>query len=188
MTNIDDIISPSEKGNHNSYLPYADSQPKRVPVNNILLQRMPPLVNEEGINLEFQTFFDDLVKNVHEMFKDSTSFGLHMMSDQVLDVAEFHSIILAAWDKHLQEFRNTSIYARGVDIELNMERFEDIYRNLIGGFNIMTYILTVADDEFNSNKRITYFKKCCTELLFTYSQSDGFVVISRIQPFKELSE
>ena len=73
---------------------------------------------------------------------------------------------------------------RGVDIELNLNRFKQVHRNLIGGFLVITYKLTDCDfdcielDEFE-------FEQKYSEILFTYKQNK-FVVLSNLTPFKSV--
>lgn len=180
---IDDIIG----GNRvQSVTPYADSQPDRIPISNQKLTRMPPLVTPEGINPEFQKFFDEIVNAI----STQKYYLLYPIMEHTMSNDDLNQAIENSWDSHWFEFYNSDVNSRGLDIELNMDRFKDLHRNLIGGFNIMTYHLNVKRDEFSpvgKDINISELVKASTELLFTYKPDKGFRIISRIQPFTKES-
>jgi hypothetical protein len=166
--------------------PYNDTQPERIFITNPSLQRMPPLAGLEGILPEFQKFFDSVVEGVIEFIESGKSSKLYLLSDKALSSSEFEALLQKHWKKHSEEYANTVMFCRGFDVELNMERFhQDIHRNMLGGLNVMTYTLSVDDDEFSENDKVTGLKKSNTELLFTYRPfTEEFLIISKFSPFK----
>ena len=164
--------------------PYNDSQPERVFITNPHLQRMPPLASIEGVLPEFQEFFDNVVESIIAFMENQDSSKLYILSDGAVRVDEFGALLKKNWGEHCIEFKDTPLYRRGFDVELNMSRFqEDIHRNLIGGFHVMTYTLAVKNDEFEEEGKVTECKKSTTELLFTYRAPGEFVLISKFSPF-----
>ena len=167
-----------------SHTPYADSQPDKLNLTNKRLTRMPPLATPDGINTEFQEFFDKIVAAI----LSQKYYDLHTLSDMSLSEADFNHIIEENWDNHWMSFYMCKPESRGLDIELNMDRFQDIHRNMVGGFNIMTYHLAVKPDEFSDGKNITELTVSSTELLFTYKLGSGFQIITTIKPFTNKDE
>lgn len=169
-------------GNKSSVPPYANDQPGQLNMQHQTLQRFPALATAEGINPDFQQFFDSIVNAITQQ----RYFELFQLSDNAISEQSFSALIENNWDNHWMEFYMSNPVARGLDIELNMDRFKELHRNIIGGFNIMTYHLNVKHDEFQpegTNTQVTEFVKASTELLFTYKYAKGFELISRIQPF-----
>lgn len=165
--------------------PYADSQQSHVVLPSKVIDRMPPLVSETGINPEFQKFYEDLVlaiagdKPDYQIYIDR----LYELTDKSIDIESFAALIQSQWSSHWDSFRydSRSTNSKGIDIELNMDRFQNVHRNLIGGFNIITYHTIVSIDEFSGN-RTSKVVQAHTELLFTY-KDDKFVLLVQLTPF-----
>lgn len=168
--------------------PYADSQPSHIILPSEVIDRMPPLVSEEGINPEFQKFYEELVLAIAE---DKPHYQIHVdklyeLTNTDIDIDSFSALIESQWGAHWYEFRNDSksINSRGIDIELNMNRFQEIHRNLIGGFNIITYHTIINRDEF-TGYHIPKIVRAHTELLFTY-KNNKFVLLPQFSPFVQV--
>lgn len=157
--------------------PYEDSQPERVTIVSDKICRIPPLVNEYGINPKFQTFYENLVDAILS-FNYS---ALYKMTDQLISAEEFEALCKVNWSNHFSKWRLAVPRCRSIDIELNLERFQSLHRNLIGGFNIMTMHLTETQDEF-SDRKVTTLKLAHTELLFRYVHNE-FKIVTYINPF-----
>ena len=165
--------------------PYEDSQPQHIQISPNLknrIERIPMIVDPATgeVTKEFQEFYDKVVDAI------STSpmwFDLYDISDQTLDEDEFRHLFDCKCNKVWTQFENTRYAAKGLDIELNLSRFQQIHRNLIGGFYVIIYmiedILTDIDE-----RRVTTLKQYKTEILFTY-KNDRFKVLSVLSPFVE---
>lgn len=157
--------------------PYEDSQPERVPTVSSKICRIPPLVDENGINPKFQTFYEKLVDAI--LFFDYSA--LYSISDQLISAKEFEALCTVNWSNHFSAWLLAVPRCRSIDIELNLERFQNLHRNLVGGFNIMTMHLTETQDEF-SDRKVTTLKLAHTELLFKYVHNE-FKIVTHINPF-----
>lgn len=163
-------------------LPYANSQPNfklKENKKSYLIHRMPPLADTNGINKEFQKFYDDIV----DAF--STDFDkLYEISDKVLNKDDFHKIIVDIFITNLDEISeisNNNDNAFNFDIELDMNEFQNNFRNIIGSFNIMYYVIRRKVNEF-TNEQSTTFTKYITKIYFTYKNNE-FKIISYFKPF-----
>lgn len=162
--------------------PYEDSQPKRVSMFNKSIERIPHIVNPATgeITDEFQTFYNAIVDSVLNL----TWHNLYAISDKFLPSSDFISLISAVigpvWDKLLL----TKPEGRGIDIELNLGRFESTHRNIVGGFYVNAYRLEESKNDLNEYSG-TSFKQYRTELLFTY-RDGSFQIITCFQPFVEV--
>lgn len=166
-------------------LPYANSQPEHIHIYNQEIERIPMIVNPDTgqVTDQFQQFYD---KIVHALTIDKQWEQLYELTDTSLSADEFNSMlkgvgIADTWDR----FWNTSDSSRGVDIELNLGRFQSQYRNLIGGFLVMIYMIASNDNDL-CNYPVLELKRYTTEILFTYSNGQ-FKVLSTIKPFTQLS-
>lgn len=163
-------------------LPYANSQPDiklKENKQSYLIHRMPPLADINGINKEFQKFYDDIV----DAF--TTDFDkLYEISDKVLNKDDFHKIMVDIFIKSSNEVAamiegNDNAY--NFDIELDMNEFQNNFRNIIGSFNIMYYVVEPKLNEF-TNEQSTTFTKYITKIYFTYKNNE-FKIISYFKPF-----
>lgn len=174
MYDIESVISP-----------YADSQPNHIILPSKLLDRMPALVSESGINPRFQSFFERLVIAVAgDKINCSVDVSrLFELTDKNVSLEDFSTMIDDAWCSHFSAMKssNSSYMQTGIDIELNMDRFQEIHRNLIGGFNIITYHIDMNTDEF-TGALVQKLTKAHTELLFTY-KNDEFLLLPCFSAF-----
>lgn len=166
-------------------LPYADCQPNHIILPSTLLDRMPALVSESGINPRFQSFFERLVIAVAG---DKINYSVDVsklfeLTDKNVSLKEFSTMIDDAWSSHFSAMKssNSSLMQTGIDIELNMDRFQEIHRNLIGGFNVITYHIDMNTDEF-TGALVPKLTKAHTELLFTYKNNE-FVLLPCFSAF-----
>ena len=162
-------------------LPYADCQPKYLNLPSKLLDRMPALVSESGINPKFQSFFERLVIAVasDKVNYDVDVNKLFELTDKDISIENFSTMIDDAWNSHFSAMKASM--QTGVDLELNMDRFQEIHRNLIGGFNLITYHIDMNTDEF-TGALVPKLTKAHTELLFTY-KDDEFVLLPCFSAF-----
>jgi hypothetical protein len=150
-------------------LPCENSQPPRISVDSEQISRFPPLVDEQGINPKFQQFFDTIVA----CFLEDKLESLYEISDKSVSEQHFYQLGILKWKPHLMEYAKAS--SRGMDVELNMDRFQQLHRNIIGGFNVITYHINEKNNEFGDGI-LTEFKQCSTEILFTYKNGDFKII------------
>jgi len=176
MVNIDSVLKP-----------YEDSQPQRVSLPSGKIHRFPPLADGNGINPQFSEFYNTLVSVLtDENFWDTENlYKLYEISDKAVDFEDFADLLCTNWLKHLENFLSVSESNRGMDVEINMDRFQSLHRNIVGGINVMTYHLNIRDDEF-SDKQLTNFVQASAELLFVYD-GNRFRLVTNFSVFR-LSE
>lgn len=165
--------------------PYADDQPKisMIPskAKSCNITRMPPLATvgtPGGINPQFQEFYDNIV----DAFSDITHLykKLYELSDKAVYEDEFEIMLYKTIGKGMIEFCSSPRNRCGLDIELNLGRFEQKHRNLIGGLYVITYRL--VDSQFDGIDCDTQLEQKYTELLFTYKDNE-FVLITNFTAF-----
>lgn len=172
--NLDNILKP-----------YEDEQPKQISVQSTkksIIERMPPIVNSYGVTEEFQSFFNDVVEAITEI----DAKKLWEISDKVLTLEQFTHMFEYNWKDHLDMVIDQDPENRGIDIELNLGRFQGLHRNIIGGFYIMTYLLYPHTNQAMFGG-IMNFEKEYTELLFTY-KNKKFVIMSKLDTFKSVED
>jgi len=178
MPDIDSILG------NKSTVPYANTQPDIIVKNN-LLSRFPPFATPEGVLPEFQQFFDNIVTGVFSYFQNQTHEQLYIISDGLLRSNGFYNTLNKVWGPYCSRYNEAGILHTNMDIELNVDRFQELHRNILGGIRILTYIIDICDDEFCEGKN-TSIKIASTELLFTYQVSNNqFTLLSVITPFIE---
>ena len=164
--------------------PYEDSQPTNLSMCNRQVERIPLLIdpNTGHPTPKFQKFYDNIVTNC----SDRVWFGLYDISDKCISREDFNSLWLSnirpLWAKYVTADSNK----RGLDIELNLDRFQQSHRNLIGGFFIIFYVIDLVETELCDYPRPN-LKQYKTELLFTY-KDDEFKLLSILNPFTEAGE
>lgn len=158
-------------------LPYANSQPNNVKMNSTIIERIPMIADEFGILPKFQEFYNSIVNAI--MYSDYES--LYEISDKVLEKEKFLIMIQDSIGNVLNDVLKLSESCRGIDIELNIGRFNAVHRNLIGGFYIIFYTLNMNKYEGIEMNQTELVQKS-TELLFTY-KNDEFVILSHFTPF-----
>lgn len=137
---------------------------------------MPDLVRSKLTRDQFKEFFADLVSAMTNQDWEQ----LHKLSDRMLDAHSFKHAVNIAWRSHFNKFNDAS--TKFMDIELNMDRLNDMYKNMVLGFTVMTVHTYAVSDDFNLGGARVALNCASTELLFTYND-DEFVIISRFKPF-----
>lgn len=167
--NINDVLNP-----------YADEQPKVVmnsTKKDCIIERIPSIVNPATgqVTREFQEFFDNVVEGVTTNDIDK----LYELSDKAVEFDvfksefnEFYSKLVNILSKPKSEF--------GIDIELNLGRFEAKHRNLLGGLYVITYYLEKVWTLSNYTVDLNMEK---AELFFTY-KNGKFVLLSCVSNFR----
>lgn len=177
MYDIEKVISPC-----------ADSQPEHIHLPSYYVQRIPPLVNENGIIPEFQSFYEKVVCAIGAIFsKEECGIEqLYELTDMSIDKTSFYKLIDTQWGWLIDAYYSVSFnhHTTGLDVQLNMQRFKDIHRSIIGGFNITTYYTNVYPDSFNAEIMIPKTFLHSTELLFTY-KNNKFLMLSSVNSFVE---
>lgn len=166
--------------------PYANDQPKismecTIP-DRSSITRMPLIATPEGINEKFQIFFNCVVFALSDPKQFST---LYKLTDKSISEDDFMDLFNSTIGEYLSAFYATAGNRRGLDIELNLGRFEKKHRNLIGGLYVITYRL--CDSQFEGISKDTQLEQKYAELLFTY-KDDDFVLISNLTAFKNAVE
>lgn len=165
--------------------PYEDSQPQHIQISSSLrnrIERIPMIVDPSTgqVTKKFQDFYDRIVDAI---VTAPTWFDLYSISDQVLTEKEFISLFESKCGKIWTQFVNTLYAAKGIDIELNLSRFQKTHRNLIGGFYVIIYMIEDISNDIDESK-VTSLKQYKTEILFTY-KNDEFKILSILSPFVE---
>lgn len=160
--------------------PYEDDQPDNLSMSSDkfnIIERIPRIVNGMGPTDEFQTFYNELV----DAITSSNIEKLYEMSDKAIDKENFTDIYKDSIDNHIKSVIEMKSAQRGLDIELNLSRFKELHRNLVGGFLILTY--TLESGKFDTNQNDFNLTYKYTEVLFSYKNGE-FVVLSCFKPFK----
>lgn len=175
MYDIESVISPC-----------ANSQPTNIMLPSQWIQRIPMLVDENGITPEFQKFYESVVCVVGAVFQmeECSVTALYNLTDKSIKDSSYFKLIATQWATHINKMYDAKQKKVGVgfDIELNMERFQSIHRNLVGGFNIITYYTDIQMDSFTEGCEIPQIVQSSTEILFTYRDSK-FVLLTQLTPF-----
>ena len=171
---IDDVLKP-----------YEDSQPQHIQIASNLryaIERIPMIIDPSTgqVTKKFQDFYNSIVDAI---VTSPTWFGLYHISDQVLTEEEFINLFQSKCGYIWTQFVNTLYAAKGIDIELNLSRFQKTHRNLIGGFYVIIYMIKDISNDIDESK-VTSLKQYKTEILFTY-KNDEFKVLSVLSPFVE---
>lgn len=171
--NIDQVITP-----------YADSQPNNLSVQSTNIERIPRLVDVRTgqVTEEFQKFFDSVVQAITN--SNISSLYLYKLTSEELDYEDFnnmckHTIYDDTWNKFLNADNNK----KGLDIELNLSEFESTFRNLIGSFYVMFYLVESEPHSILDYNKIV-IKRYRTKIFFTY-RDNSFRVIPEFSPFYE---
>lgn len=166
--NIDDVLAP-----------YADEQPKHLSMNSTtkLIERIPMIVDAQGVTPKFQKFYDRLVAAVMSSDYDT----LYELSDKALSREDFIFLYKIKLGLDIKSVLEVSPSRRGIDIELNLGRFQKTHRNLIGGFYIIFYVLESPKFENLSRSELSLVEKY-SELKFTY-KDDSFTILSDFRGF-----
>ena len=151
--------------------PYEDSQPQHIQISSSLrnrIERIPMIVDPSTgqVTKKFQDFYDRIVDAI---VTAPTWFDLYSIESKC--------------GKIWTQFVNTLYAAKGIDIELNLSRFQKTHRNLIGGFYVIIYMIEDISNDIDESK-VTSLKQYKTEILFTY-KNDEFKVLSILSPFVE---
>lgn len=165
-----------------SLIPYENSQQiVSVPNNsnnNNLISRMPQLVTAEGnIDKNFDKFYQSIVNSFEYKLSE-----LYEYSDKVLNEEDFNANVKKIWLKELCKFYNAKPNERNFDIEIDIETFQSKFRNIIGKFNVMFYILDIDDEGGLNTYSKPKFYRYYTSLYFTY-KNNKFMLISNFEPF-----
>lgn len=163
-------------------LPYENSQPINLTMNN-QIQRIPPLATQGQINPEFQEFFNKLSEAFKTDSFDAVSVAriLYKNSSQSVDQLSFVEDVCSTWNPVVSKYNRAHVDDRGVDLEVNVMRFQKVHRNIIGGFNLSLYYI---EHQTMGNIRSTSVHQVHTELLYTYKNKQ-FYLLPAISPFVE---
>lgn len=159
--------------------PYEDEQ---IPVsmNNLLIERIPMIVDPSTGNVtsEFQKFYDEIVRCILSEDVDK----LYCISDRVITCEEFVSLYNKQIGDALHELlKREQCFDYNIDIELNLQRFKENTRNILGGFIISTIEVASSSSEIIKSQN-RYIRRGCAEIFFTY-RYDRFQLISSFSPF-----
>ena len=173
--NIDEIIG--------SYSPYPKPQPKEAGwVSSPKLSRIPFLMDMQGNFIpEFQKFFNDRVSAIFSRDEDS----LYEMSDKVLPRECFHYFLeTSGLLSTIQALIGLDKNSWNIDVELDVDRLQDEFRNIVGAFKVSYYCITYRQDELRS---YVSFQQRLTKLLFSY-KNNRFYIISKFEPFLDYKD
>lgn len=171
LTSINDVLKP-----------YEDSQPNNLSMNSKLIERIPNIVdpNTGCVTEEFQTFYNNIV----ECITSINWSRLYEFSDKCMTESQFMHSIKSKIEPVWESFLDVPDNARGLDIELNLQRFQEKHRNIIGGFYVMIYFLKDVDNDI-SDEPDKCLNEYFTEILFTY-KNNKFVVVSKLNAFESI--
>lgn len=173
MSNIDNILKP-----------YADTQPNVTiePTYNRVIQRMPMIVTETGFLPQFAQFFENICAAVTSSDVDA----LYELSDRCISIDTFRAMYMSSIGKYMELILNTPQASRGIDIELDTDKFKALHRNLIGAFNVITYEITECSYDGIEIPE-THLSKKVSQLMFSYKDKD-FVLLSYFKSFQIVSD
>lgn len=169
--NIDGLLAPLSVPQPNNIYLLPTSYPRGQ------IERFPVLASEQGINPQFQKFYDDVVDGICGL----NSNKLYSVSDKILTEEEFTEMFNEILKPDLKKMVAKDKKWRGIDIELNFDRLNDYIHNVVLGFNICGYTIEKNESKMFRNK-IKMMSKY-TELLFTYKDNE-FKLISKFIPFQ----
>lgn len=146
------------------------------------LEVIPSLVDKIGApNKEFLAFKDDVGKAILKQDWNE----LWKLSDRSQTPSEFYTHVKAMWDKYFQEFNKFKKERKNLSVELNVDRFKETHKAILGSFYIATYALVDGGDSIKSSG--LQLTKCCTEVYFTYKRG-RFCIVSAFTPFSKVKE
>lgn len=168
LVNVEEVLKP-----------YADSQPEFTKLDTKLIERIPLIIDPATgqITQQFQQFYDQVVR----CCTDTNWFNLYNISDKFLDIQEFKNLWISTISPTWTKFVELDNRAKGIDIELNIDRFKSTHRNLIGSFLIMIYMLEIQPNDLEDHST-PMLKQYTTEILFTF-KGEEFTVLSCLKPF-----
>lgn len=169
--NIDELLTPLSVSQPQKIYLLPTSYPKGQ------IERFPVLASEQGMNPQFQEFYDEVVEGVCGL----NSHKLYEISDKILTEDEFTEMFNEILKPDLKKMVARDKKFRGIDIELNFERLNDYIHNVVLGFSVSGYTIEKNESKMFKNK-IRMFSKY-TELLFTYKDKE-FKLISKFIPFQ----
>lgn len=152
------------------------------PYDLTCLEVIPALVDKIGApNKEFLTFKDSVGKAIINQDWNA----LWKLSDRAQTPEEFHSSVRAVWGKYFKEFNEFKKERKNLSVDLNVERFKEKHKAILGSFWVATYCLADGGDSI----RVEGFQltKCCTEVYFTY-KNGKFCIVSAFKPFSKVKE
>lgn len=171
--NIQDILSP-----------YADDQPNVEVKSNI--QRMPPLAVRGVINTEFQKFFNRVANAFQTDALDEYHIAnvLFENSNNCATITDMQCLVGDTWHNVITAYNTACPACRGADIEINLDRFHQLHRNIVGSLNVMLfYVDSQSMYKIYSSK----LHQVSTELFYTY-KDNKFYLLPTITPFVEEQE
>lgn len=167
--NIDSVLKP-----------YEDEQPKNISMISTerKIERIPNIIDPTTgmVTDEFQEFYDKVV----DAITSNDSSKLYELSDKVMIYDDFKTA-LDSFSKEINKVVSLPISNRGIDIELNLNRFQEKHRNLIGGFFVITYTLQ-PNPYIGIKSDSLQLEQKYAELLFTYKLGE-FRLLSTFSPF-----
>lgn len=166
MNNLDSVL-----------LPYANDQPKNLSMPTKFIERIPSLATPNGINPKFQKFYDHLCSAITAQDVEK----LYDLSDKCLPYGQFYAVYRRQVGIALENLMFTSRALWGMDIELNIQRFQGAYRNIVGSFFVSTYEVLLPENFGLVNLNTSVVRKS-TEIFFTY-KNENFELISVFNPF-----
>lgn len=160
--------------------PYEDEQLNFQPLpNSYPIERIPMLVDPATgqITHEFQSFYDELVCGITH----SEVEHLYRISDKSCRESEFNQRYMKSIGDDLKKISENSDTWM-MDIQLNMDRFQNKFRTVLGSFYI-----TVIQTTKTSNDLIVIDKLSLytgeTEIFFTYLNGE-FCLIPIFNPIQ----
>lgn len=160
--------------------PYEDEQFNFQPEpNSCPIERIPFLVNPTTgeVTQEFQSFYDELVCGVTH----SELGHLYQISDMSCSEDDFNKRYMKAIGSELNKIAGNSDTWR-MDIQLNMDRFQNKFRTILGSFYLtIVHTTKTSNDLIDMDKLSLYTGE--TELFFTYKDSE-FCLIPKFNPIE----
>ena len=150
-----------------------------VPPQPLNLERIPLFMTPAGFSDKFYEFFKIIVDAVQQPVPGER---LWEISGAPVSKVEFIQMVHRKWSAHLEIFNNTPEALRGLDVQINQERFSADHRCIVGGIFIHTYHVKVDEDPVNQTNKSANIKLATTEVLFTYKDKK-FVLIPVFKSF-----
>lgn len=160
--------------------PYEDEQFNVQPEpSSYHISRIPMLVNPTTGQVipEFQDFYDELVCGItHQGVAH-----LYSISDNSCRYEEFKERYMKAIGTELNKVvENAETWK--IDIQINMDRFKDKFRTILGSFYLTIIETTKTSNDLISIDKLSLYTGC-TELFFTYINGE-FCLLPKFNPIE----
>ena len=124
--------------------------------------------------------FVEFKKNVSQAILKQDWVSLYLLSDTSMEPYYFDKLIQKTWRKFWDTFNEYKKESKNLAVTLNIDRFKEPHKEILGSFTIASYILLSSRDSISDSGY--ELAKFSTDLYFTY-KNKKFVIVSAFTPF-----